>query len=50
MDEGLQNQTEAVLRTLARARTVFGSDELPVDPPAFGAPADLEDDLGAGRY
>lgn len=50
MDEGLQYQTDAVLQALAHARTVFGGDELPVDPPPFVERRDLEDHLGAGRY
>lgn len=50
MDDGLQYQTDAVLRALTHARTVFGGDGLPVDPPAFVPPADLEDDLGGGWY
>jgi hypothetical protein len=50
VDEALHDQTAAVLRVLTHARTVFGGDELPIDPPAFAAPADLEDDLGHGCY
>jgi hypothetical protein len=50
VNDGLQSQTDAVLRALTHARAVFGGDELPVDPPAFVERRDLEDDLGAGRY
>jgi hypothetical protein len=46
----LQQQTNTVLSLLARAQNVFGGERPPADPPAFVAPADLEDDLGCGRY
>ena len=50
MDEGLQDQTDAVLRALTHAQAVFGGAEPPADPPAFVARRDLEDDLGGGWY
>jgi hypothetical protein len=50
VDAALQNQAIEVLRMLSRARQLFGGDAPPADPPAFIAPAELEDNLGGGWY
>ena len=44
------NTASTVLGLLTRARQLFGGDTPPADPPAFVAPADLEADLGRGRF
>jgi hypothetical protein len=46
VDDALQEQANLVLQVLSRARRVFGADQAPADPPAFVAPADLEQHLG----
>lgn len=48
MDPALLNEASNVLALLSRAQRLFGGDAPPADPPAFVAPADLEDNLGRG--
>ena len=50
MDAALHQHTSTVLGLLTRARQLFGGDTPPADPPGFAAPADLEADLGRGRF
>ena len=50
MEPALQQQASEVLALLNRAQQLFGRDEPPADPPAFVAPADLEDNLGRGWF
>ena len=50
MDAALHQHTSTALGLLTRARKLFGGDTPPADPPAFAAPADLEADLGRGRF
>ena len=50
MDAALHHQASAALGLLTRARQLFGCDTPPADPPIFAAPADLEADLGHGRF
>jgi hypothetical protein len=50
VDVSLQQQASHVLDLLSRAQKVFGCDEHPSPPPAFVNRADLEDDLGRGRF
>ncbi len=50
MDPALLHQASNVLAVLNRAQQLFGGDQPPADPPAFVAPADLEDDLGRGWF
>jgi hypothetical protein len=46
VDDALRHQADIVLEVLSHARRVFGADQAPADPPAFVAPADLEQRLG----
>jgi hypothetical protein len=46
----LEQEVETVLGVVARAQNVFGGDSTPPEPPAFGAPRDLEDNLGKGFF
>jgi hypothetical protein len=46
VNDALQTQADTVLQVLAHAQKVFGGDQAPADPPAFRAPADLEQRLG----
>jgi hypothetical protein len=46
VDEALHEQADSALQVLSHARSVFGADQAPADPPAFVAPADLEQRLG----
>jgi hypothetical protein len=50
VDPALLHQASNVLALLNRAQQLFGRDRPPADPPAFVAPADLEDDLGRGWF
>jgi hypothetical protein len=50
VDPALEQQAGNVLVVLNRARQLFGGDRPSADPPAFVAPADLEDDLGRGWF
>lgn len=50
MDPALAHQASNVLALLNRAQQLFGGGQPPADPPAFVAPADLEDGLGRGRF
>jgi hypothetical protein len=44
----LEQQADAVLGLVCRARNVFGGDTAPMEPPDFAADRHLEDNLG--RY
>jgi hypothetical protein len=50
VDPALLQQASDVLAVLNRAQQLFGGDRPPADPPAFVAPADLEDNLGRGWF
>ena len=46
----LEQETQTVLRIVARARNVFGGTTAPADPPEFAAGYHLEDNLGRGHF
>jgi hypothetical protein len=46
----LQQETDAVVGLIGRAKQVFGGDLPPVEPPVLGAAHDLEDHLGRGYF
>ena len=48
MENALHHEATEVFELLSRARQVFGGDTPATEPPAFGAPRDLEADLGHG--
>jgi hypothetical protein len=46
----LQQEADAVLGLVGRAKQVFGGDVPPTEPPVLGASRDLEDHLGRGYF
>jgi hypothetical protein len=46
----LQQEADAVLGLVRRAKQVFGGDVPPVEPPVLGDGRDLEDHLGRGYF
>lgn len=50
MNPELEQEVSAVLRVVSHARNVFGCGVAPVEPPAFAAGRDIEDNLGRGYF
>ena len=50
MYSALHHEARTTLDLLSRAQQLFGGQTAPADPPAFVAPPDLEDNLGAGWF
>lgn len=50
MDPKLEQEADAVLGLVHRARQVFGGNVPPIEPPAFGPGRDLEDNLDRGYF
>lgn len=50
MDTPLQQQASRVIRLISRAQKLFGAPARPTPAPSFVTRADLEDNLGRGRF